>query len=550
MAKTIIERMCSITEKMKDTGEDGKKVLKIDDVTLKGAEADLRALRKILGMNTMQVLILTSIVKQSSRYNTDMEDISSFMGMDYLRFLTLDEDMEELRKRGYIRADKEGRIRIPREVLKSLKRNEAIQPEPTVGLTTAVILNRIKKAISIREDGECTDEELFDDIKDILKDNPDTSISRTCEKHIKGIVYIEAIVFFLLIYRYWFEDDDMVGWHNIEGCLDEDRLAYIRSQYRVELLSLQRRGIIEYTGEDSLIDKDYFHIKDDIKNEIFKDLGGVRLRERKVSASRKVESASICKKELFYNTNEGRQIAQLQELLSGERLNIIRTTMKAKGMRSGFTCLFYGTPGSGKTETVYQIARESGRDIFVVDVAQIKSCWVGDSEKNIKRVFDKYRTCVESGGVVPILLFNEADAIFGIRKSGAEGAVDKMENSIQNIILQEMENLDGILIATTNLTENLDKAFERRFLYKVKFSNPSSAVKCQIWNAMMPELTDADAHYLAEKYDFSGGQIENVVRKRTIQTILTGKEPDMQTILTFCCEEMMGAKNQQRKIGF
>ena len=113
-----------------------------------------------------------------------------------------------------------------------------------------------------------------------------------------------------------------------------------------------------------------------------------------------------------------------------------------------------------------------------------------------------------------------------------------------------MEDLKGILIATTNLTENLDKAFERRFLYKVKFANPSTTVKCQIWNSMMPELPEEDAHYLAEKFYFSGGQIENVVRKRTIQSILTGQEPDMNAILTFCCEEMMGARNQQRKIGF
>ena len=123
-----------------------------------------------------------------------------------------------------------------------------------------------------------------------------------------------------------------------------------------------------------------------------------------------------------------------------------------------------------------------------------------------------------------------------------------MENSLQNIILQEMEDLKGILIATTNLTENLDKAFERRFLYKVKFNNPSVEIKCQIWNAMMPELPEADAHYLAEKFDFSGGQIENVVRKKTIQNILTGHEPAMEALLTFCCEEMIGTRNQQRKI--
>lgn len=112
----------------------------------------------------------------------------------------------------------------------------------------------------------------------------------------------------------------------------------------------------------------------------------------------------------------------------------------------------------------------------------------------------------------PILLFNEADAIIGKRQVGAERAVEKMENSIQNIILQEIEQLDGILIATTNLAENMDKAFERRFLYKIQFEKPDLNCRTQIWQAMIPPLNDADASYLAGKYDFSGGEIENIAR--------------------------------------
>ena len=123
---------------------------------------------------------------------------------------------------------------------------------------------------------------------------------------------------------------------------------------------------------------------------------------------------------------------------------------------------------------------------------------------------------------------------------------DLLQIRANQTILQEMENLQGILIATTNLTENLDKAFERRFLYKVKFSNPSVDVKCQIWNAMMPQLPEVDAHFLAEKFDFSGGQIENVVRKKTIQAILTGREPEMKDLLTFCCEEIISARSSRR----
>ena len=234
-----------------------------------------------------------------------------------------------------------------------------------------------------------------------------------------------------------------------------------------------------------------------------------------------------------------------------KRLNNVMESLKKKGLRTGFTCIFYGAPGTGKTESVYQIARKSGRDIFRIDVSKIKSCWVGESEKNIHRVFEQYRECVKSGGKTPILLFNEADAIFGIRQSGAERAVDKMENSIQNIILQEMEELEGILIATTNLTDNFDKAFDRRFLYKLRFTKPDAKVKSKIWKSMIPELKPSQAKKLAAEFDFSGGQIENIARKKTVAALISGKEPTYAQLREMCqAESISGNSESKRKIGY
>ena len=150
-----------------------------------------------------------------------------------------------------------------------------------------------------------------------------------------------------------------------------------------------------------------------------------------------------------------------------------------------------------------------------------------------------------------VILFNEADAIIGIRKQGAQNAVDKMENSIQNIILQEMETLDGIMIATTNLTQNLDSAFERRFLYKIKFEKPVATVRQRLWQSMMPTLSDADAHTLATGYDFSGGQIENISRKATINAILHGEESNsLSQLTTYCNAERLEGPGSSRRIGF
>ena len=151
----------------------------------------------------------------------------------------------------------------------------------------------------------------------------------------------------------------------------------------------------------------------------------------------------------------------------------------------------------------------------------------------------------------PILLFNEADAIIGKRKNGAESSVDKMENSIQNIILQEMETLDGIMIATTNLEGNMDSAFERRFLYKIKFDKPDAAVRQKIWQQMIPELTDGDAKQLAASFDFSGGQIENIARKHNINMVLYGEQNNLlETLVGYCETEKLDSKREYRQIGF
>ena len=196
------------------------------------------------------------------------------------------------------------------------------------------------------------------------------------------------------------------------------------------------------------------------------------------------------------------------------------------------------------------MAVQTGRAIMVVDVPQIKSKWVGDSEKNIKALFDRYREAVKRSKLTPILLFNEADAIIGKRRESAERAVDKMENTIQNIILQEMESLDGIMIATTNLQQNLDKAFERRFLYKIKFDKPNADARACIWHEMIPELNESDVHALSERYDFSGGQIENIARHYNIDAILHGTDGCTMETLTQHCDNEQIAEKRPHKIGF
>lgn len=544
---TIIDRMFNIREKMRSELNDTMAM-----TNMQKASEDIDALGSKLNLTANQVVLLTAIVQKSYRYRIDTDDVANILDMEYLDFLRLDSDLETLRKRGFIHMDLEGHITMPNHVLKALKSNQNIKQEEVSGLSTGQILVRIKRLMGMLKQETQSIDEVYEMVSTLLEANPDTSIARTFAKYelLGRIEKTELIVFCALIHYYWFNDDDMIGWHDIDDYLNDDALEDMRTSYYIELMDLQTLNIIEFTSEGGMLSKDYFHIKDCIKAELFADVGGLKHKRQQVSASRRLEAAQISLKEMFYNDAEGRQVEQLRQLLSEQRFTEIRSKIKEKGLRTGFSCLLYGGPGTGKTETVYQLARESSRDLFIVDVSKIKSCWVGETEKNIKDVFDKYRASVAGGGTIPILLFNEADAIFGIRQEGASRAVDKMENSMQNIILQEMEDLDGILIATTNLTQNLDKAFERRFLYKIRFDKPSVEAKTHIWQSMIPSLTDGEAARLAREFDLSGGQIENVARKKTISDIIGLSDTDFDSLRQLCAEETISHSAPVRRIGF
>ena len=266
-----------------------------------------------------------------------------------------------------------------------------------------------------------------------------------------------------------------------------------------------------------------------------------------------IQPEKITQKELFYNADNETEIARLTESIEEKNLNTIQERLKEKGLPKGIAVLLYGAPGTGKTETVYQIAKKTGRKILHVDISSSKSCWYGESEKIIKKIFVDYKNLCkvcksEKNGKMPILLFNEADGILSKRNESTRGACDQTENAIQNIILEEMEKLEGIMIATTNLASNLDAAFERRFLFKIKFENPSVDAKMKIWKSKMEWLSDDAIRTFATDYDFSGGQIDNIVRKVTMDEVITGKRPMAEELIALCKNEKLGS--DERKIGF
>jgi SpoVK/Ycf46/Vps4 family AAA+-type ATPase len=263
-----------------------------------------------------------------------------------------------------------------------------------------------------------------------------------------------------------------------------------------------------------------------------------------------IKSKSIIDKRLYFEPALKKQIDSLTNILLNKSFTQFQAKLQENKLPKGITAIFYGQPGTGKTETAFQIAKKTNRDILMVDLSQLKSKWFGESEKKVKGVFDDYRRYFNNTLIKPILFINEADGMFSKRTgiSAKGSSTDQTMNTIQNIILQELENFEGILFATTNLTENLDNAFERRFLFKIEFKNPLPEIREKIWKEKLPELKPVQAKDISLKYQLSGGEIENVARKYIIEKVIEKKQLSLDRLMEFC--ELEKPFQKQKRIGF
>lgn len=522
--------------------------LKLETPFSEKAHSALTYVSECMSLDEEQALAFALFMEKSTDPRIQISDFSDLIGCRTVRIISLMAAADRLAQRHLIwRLKKENTLfySVPMEVVEAVKENRAFEPAPIDNLTVEQLFDRMEKILDrMKEDRNL----LLADLDALVAANPELPFCQTLQTYDLS-ENVERLLFYVFCHLYVNKGKAYLRMRDWQDYFTGDEQRFLSWMMNASDLKLCERKIIEPYNANGLEDPEYFHLTRTAREALFVGLRYVEHKSRK--GRDLLDCTTFAAKELFYNPSVQRQIDRLGELLAPEHFTDIQQRLEAGGMRKGFACLFYGAPGTGKTETVYQLARRTGRDLMVVDVSQIKSCWVGESEKNIKEAFDRYRAYTRYSKPAPILLFNEADAVLGIRQEGASQAVEKMENSIQNIILQEMEQLDGILIATTNLTQNLDRAFERRFLYKIEFEKPSVEAKSRIWRSMIPALDEQTAATLAERYDFSGGQIENIARKRTVDTILRGEEPSFEQLDEYCRSEMLGQSERlRRRIGF
>lgn len=487
-------------------------------------------------LSDAQMFILAALLNKLGQTLTT-SDFAEFAGVSSLRIISLESDFASLEQMGYI------------ECLKRATNNDWEQTYSlSPGVIGAIRENRPYQKISY---GDLPEREVLEDIHSYLKaaDNSNMDYPILCDKidnilrdcdHLDLFHYInqlflssaEKIILLTCITWLVIDDDATVAYYQYEDIIPKKQRERLNGMFEFKTTRLLTDNILLHVV-DSDGDTDYA-LTENFKQKYFGDY--VANKSSKKVLTKELRN-KIAEKQMFYNPNEEELITALTGLLKEDNFTRIQQRLADNGMRTGFTCLFYGSPGTGKTESVNQIARLTNREVIQVNLSTIRNCYVGESEKNVQEIFDDYKAKVKESSNCPILLFNEADAILCKRNSGAVAAVDKMENALQNILLQNLEDFDGILIATTNLTSSLDKAFERRFLYKIEFQRPNTKVRQQLWKSMIPELSDEDALCLAREFNFSGGEIENIARKQLIESILKNTPSTLESIRSICQNE-------------
>ncbi len=191
-----------------------------------------------------------------------------------------------------------------------------------------------------------------------------------------------------------------------------------------------------------------------------------------------------------------------------------------KAIKPGYRTLFFGPPGTGKTLTATLIGQAAQADVYRIDLSLVVSKYIGETEKNLAHVFDQ----AHSRGW--LLFFDEADALFG-KRTASSSAHDRYANQEVSYLLQRIEDFPGVVILATNLKDNIDDAFARRFQSQIHFPMPDAGQRRQLWEGISRHTgrldADIDIATLAEAYELSGGAIANIVRYGAISAVQAGR---------------------------
>lgn len=535
---------------------DESKRCKLEKSFFTKIDKELKFLSKYFGTTKNQAFIMSLVF--ALNYKGDMVDISTLI--DHLdcnptEIVNYENDFKKLVSLGILQKQKM-RLRFKltqrnSQYILNKKISDAIinnTPAPKINNNKVgdvfELLEKIDQLGEQRNDDDISTEELFQRTKNLLSSNSNFILIKKIKE--LGLNTEDAFLYLNIIWKTLTDSESTEIEAVFENIYDNiiNRVKYIQNILSKEN-KLVKSDLIT-SVESRFFDTTRLKLTEH-SCELLKECN-IRVGNNEKKIKNVISPVDIPLRKLFFNETEMKQLFELKHLLSKDKFQEFQKRMSNRKRSAGCTALLHGAPGTGKTEFVKQIARETKRQLMKVEISQSKSMWYGESEKIIKRIFSDYYEFSKKCDHTPILFLNEADAIISARRAIGSSNLTQTENSIQNIILEELENFEGILIATTNLVRNLDSAFERRFLFKILFQKPDIAIRTEIWKANIPDLSIDEYEILAKNYNFSGAQIENIFLKTEIQEIVSGKKATLKDLEAFCEEETL--IKERIRVGF
>ena len=523
---------------------------------MNSAQPVTKYIQDMYGITPEQAVMLSIVIAEFAMNEIcDARKIAMHLNGSPFKSIPMSEELRKLRKKNILKTGNALRRTgfIPtKEFMEAIQENRSIAKHQLDNLSFDDMFIELRHIIKKACD-DCNQEdsilnEVCDEIRDLFSLNQHLDFCRKVE----DLTGSDNVQFFTFVYycsHLVNLGHESMNLHNIALSRIIDDFYYTNLEHSLMIGSneLITSGLLEPVTETGMYDGN-FRVTEKVRKELLYEYKPLRASHK----NKLLYPDAITPKQLFYNPEIQIQLDSIEKMLSPDNYHNVVERLQQAGLRCGVAILLSGAAGTGKTEFVLQLARKTGRPIMQVNVTDIKDMFVGESEKRCINIWNNYNDLVSESDVEPILFLNEADQILGKRLENVTQSSDQMNNSLQNIMLENMERTNGIVICTTNLAQNLDSAFDRRFLFKVGLNTPQIQARREIWKSMIPQITDQQASYLAERYALSGAQVENISRKIIISSAIAGTSAiSLEQSCSLCEQELSGPTTQNPlKIGF
>lgn len=520
------------------------------------ARNDIEAVSGFLGISLVQSVFLSCITELSFHKTVTLESLSKHLKCSVLKLITFMGELESLERKGHIQKyiKRKGRkhgyddfgFSVPHYVIEALRQADPSMLVSSTKFDLPGFLKQVSDIVDERQESLLTTDQLIAEIELLISNNldlpyvafVDRSLSLTISK-----CTVFAFSYIRLKGQYNLDIEGFAGavFDDLGQQLDFAQMV-TSGHHELTKNNVLKLVTSEFDGNKLAV------LTQNTARVLYRDYPALLVSANEDTGM--ISSKSVTPKKLYFNERTTDRLRLLEEVLYPRQFTAYRKELKKNRLSGGITAIFFGPSGTGKTEAVFQIARKTHRDIMMVDLSQTKSKWFGESEKIVKKIFDDYSALLGSNESEPVLFINEADGLLTGRAvlNNDHSAADHSINTIQNILLQSLENFKGILIATTNLTCNLDSAFERRFTFRIEFARPDAVVRQSIWKSKLPELTEEEAEALGIKFEITGGEIDNQIRQIILRKVLN-KKTRLYDMLVDNCTRDHGLSGR-KKIGY